>query len=253
MRLRNKVAVITGAASGIGKEAALLFAAEGAKVVVADLDREKGAELVAQIDKEGGQAIFVPVNVIEENLVQEMARRTVEAFGRVDVLYNNAGIEVLGTVVDTPADVWRRCIEVNVSGTYLCSKYILPYMIEQRSGSIINVSSVAGINGIPNMAAYCAAKGAVENLTKNMAVDFAPFGIRVNSLSPGTTLTEGMGRRLVGSDTDPEKQKARLAKYPLGRFGQPAEIARAALFLASDESSYVTGANLVVDGGMSAW
>lgn len=253
MRLAHKVAVITGAASGIGKEAALLFAAEGAKVVVADLNREGGEEVAARIGNGGGQAIFVPVNVIDEDQVQDMVRRTIEAFGRVDVLYNNAGIETMGTVVDTPSDVWRRCMEVNVTGTYLCSKYVLPYMIKQRSGSIINVSSVAGINGIPNMAAYCAAKGAVENLTKNMAVDFAQFGIRVNCLSPGTTLTEGMGLRLVGSDTDPEKQKARLAKYPMGRFGQPAEIARAALFLASDDSSFVTGANLVVDGGMSAW
>jgi len=179
-----------------------------------------------------------------------MVRATLSQFGQVDILFNNAGIEGFGSVIETDEATWDRIFAVHVRGAYLCSKYALPAMIEGgRGGVVVNVSSVAGLVGLQYMSAYCAAKGAIIALTRAMAADFAPHGIRVNCIAPGTTMTP-LGQRLIENDT-PEKLAQRLSRYPLGRFAQPEEIARSVLFLASDDSSYATGMCLVMDGGLT--
>lgn len=252
MRLRGKVALVTGGGSGIGRETALLFAREGARIALVDVHAGAAQETAAAIAAEGGEALALCADVTDEQAVRQAVDRTVDHFGGIHILFNCAGVETLGTVCETAEADWDRVMAVNVKGTFLMSKYAIPAMARAGGGSVINVASVAGLVGIPRMAAYCAAKGAIVNLTRNMAVDFARQGVRVNCVAPGTTLTP-MGRRLVESDTDPEKQRQRLAKYPLGRFGNPSEIAAAVLFLASDESSFVTGSCLTADGGMTAW
>lgn len=251
MRLPGKVVIITGAGSGIGRASAVLFAQEGAKIVAADVVAEAADETVGKIEDLGGQAFAFAVDVTREDEVEALVAATLERFKRLDVLFNNAGIAHLGSVLDTGVEDWEQVFAVNVRGSFLCAKHAARAMIAVGGGVIINMASVAGLVGVPRMAAYCAAKGAIVPLTKNMALDLAPYNIRVNCLAPGTTLTP-LGRFLLGSDDSEEKQRARLAKYPLGRFGQPEEIARAALFLACDESSFVTGACLTVDGGMTA-
>jgi NAD(P)-dependent dehydrogenase (short-subunit alcohol dehydrogenase family) len=180
-----------------------------------------------------------------------MVQATLSSFERVDILFNNAGIESFGTVIESDEATWDRTFAVHVRGAYLCSKYVLPAIIESgRGGVVINVSSVAGLVGLQHMSAYSAAKGAIISLTRAMAADFAQYGIRVNCIAPGTSMTP-LGQRLIENDT-PERLAQRLSRYPLGRFGQPEEIARSVLFLASDDSSYATGMCLVVDGGLTA-
>jgi NAD(P)-dependent dehydrogenase (short-subunit alcohol dehydrogenase family) len=180
-----------------------------------------------------------------------MVQATLSSFERVDILFNNAGIESFGTVIESDEATWDRTFAVHVRGAYLCSKYVLPAIIESgRGGVVINVSSVAGLVGLQHMSAYSAAKGAIISLTRAMAADFAQYGIRVNCIAPGTSMTP-LGQRLIENDT-PERLAQRLSRYPLGRFGQPEEIARSVLFLASDDSSYATGICLVVDGGLTA-
>lgn len=250
MRLTDKVAIITGAGSGIGEVTAHLFAREGAAVMVADINVEAAQKVAEAIQAEGGRAASVRADVTSEENAAAMTQATLTSFGRVDILFNNAGNEGFGSVVNIELDMWERIFAVHVRGTFLCSKYAIPAMIEGgRGGAVINVSSVAGLVGIPNMAAYCAAKGAIVNLTRAMAVDFAAQKIRVNCIAPGTTMTP-LGQRLIANDT-PERLAQRLSRYPMGRFGQPDEIARSVLFLASDDSSYATGMCLTVDGGLT--
>jgi NAD(P)-dependent dehydrogenase (short-subunit alcohol dehydrogenase family) len=250
MRLTEKVAIITGGGSGIGEATAHLFASEGAALMLADIDGSVAAAAAESIKAEGGRASWVQTDVTSSSSVEGMVQATLSQFGQLDILFNSAGIEGFGSVIETDEATWERIFAVHVRGTYLCSKYALSAMLEGgRGGVVVNVSSVAGLVGVQGMAAYCAAKGAIISLTRAMAADFAPQGIRVNCIAPGTTMTP-LGQRLIENDT-PERLAQRLSRYPLGRFGKPEEIARSVLFLASDDSSYATGMCLVVDGGLT--
>lgn len=251
MRLADKVALITGGGSGFGEATAHLFAAEGAAVVLADLDGAAAQAVAEAIGVAGGRAAAVEADVTVAAGGAAMVQAALSSFGRLDILFNNAGNEGFGTVVETDEALWERIFAVHVRGTFLCAKYAVPAMIAGgRGGAVINVSSVAGLIGLARMSAYSAAKGAIISLTRTMAVDFAPHKIRVNCVAPGTALTP-LGRRLIANDT-PEMLQRRLSRYPLQRFAEPEEIARAVLFLASDESSFSTGSCLVVDGGLTA-
>jgi NAD(P)-dependent dehydrogenase (short-subunit alcohol dehydrogenase family) len=251
MRLKGKVAIITGGGSGFGEVTARIFAHEGAAVMLADINGPAAAAVAESINNEGGRAIWAKTDVSSASSVDTMVQATLSNFERVDILFNNAGIESFGSVIESDEATWDRTFAIHVRGAYLCSKYALPTMIDsKRGGVVINVSSVAGLVGLQHMSAYSAAKGAIISLTRAMAVDFAQYGIRVNCIAPGTSMTP-LGKRLIENDT-PEKLAQRLSRYPLGRFGKPEEIARSVLFLASDDSSYATGMCLVVDGGLTA-
>ncbi len=251
-KLEGKVAVITGAGAGIGRASALLFAREGAAVTIADLDVAAGEEAAARIRREGGKAAFVPVDVAAPEQVERMVRVTVETFGRVDVLFNNAGVNFPATVVDVGEEAWQRSLDVNLKGVMLGSRHAIPEMLRTGGGSIINTASMLGLVASPRQAPYAAAKGAVVMLTRQMAIDYAPRNIRVNCLCPSEVNTE-MNRRFIAESPDPEAELRRvLARIPMDRMAEPEEIASAALFLASDDSSYITGVALPVDGGLTA-
>jgi NAD(P)-dependent dehydrogenase (short-subunit alcohol dehydrogenase family) len=253
-RLAGKVAAITGAGSGIGRATALLFAQEGAAVGVIDVNAAAAAETVSQIEAAGGKALAVTADIVRGEQVEGAFERLVGEFGHLDVLYNNAGTNSTGSVVTSTEEDWDRCMAINVKGTFLCSRVAARLMLEAGRGSIINQGSVAALVGIVNFAAYCASKGAVVALTRSMSVDLAPQGIRVNAICPGTVYTPLMEPMLVArGGGDLEKGLAMtVAKYPIGRLGTPAEIAAVALFLASDESSFVTGSVISADGGMTS-
>jgi NAD(P)-dependent dehydrogenase (short-subunit alcohol dehydrogenase family) len=250
-RLEGKIALITGAGSGIGRATALRFAAEGAAVAVLDLRAEAAAETAEMIAKEDGRALALTADVADAAQVEDAVGRAGAEFGRIDVLYNNAGIGSAGSVAVAEEDNWDLAFDVNVKGTFLCSRAALRHMAE---GSIINQGSVAALVGVPNFAAYCAAKGAVVALTRSMAVDLAPRGVRVNVICPGTVYTPLMEPMLrARGDGDLAAGLAKtVVKYPIGRLGTPEEIANVALFLASDEASFMTGAVITPDGGMTA-
>jgi len=251
MRLKDKVCIITGAGSGMGRTAALMFAAEGAKVVVAEFSQQAGEETVKLVRAAGGEATFAKVDVSNEADVKAMVDHTVATYGRVDALYNNAGImpEEDHSVIDTSVEAWDRVMAVNVRGTFLTCKYTIPKMIEQGSGSIINISSFVAILGCSNpQDAYTSSKGAVLALTKSLAVQFAPKGVRSNAICPGPVETPLLMDWLV---KDEEAKRIRLARNPTGRFGKPEEIVYMAMYLASDESRWTNGAAMVLDGGIS--
>jgi meso-butanediol dehydrogenase / (S,S)-butanediol dehydrogenase / diacetyl reductase len=250
MRLKDKVAIITGGGSGFGEVTGRLFAHEGAAVMLADINGAAAAEVAASINAEGGRAIWAQTDVTSGASAEAMVRATLNNFGRVDILFNNAGIEGFGTVIESDETTWDRIFAVHVRGAFLCSKYAVQSMIDgERGGVVINVSSVAGLVGLQHMSAYSAAKGAIIGLTRAMAADFAPHGIRVNCIAPGTAMTP-LGKRLIENDT-PERLAQRLSRYPMNRFAEPLEIARSVLYLASDDSSYTTGTCLVIDGGLT--
>ena len=251
MRLTDKVSIITGGGSGMGRVAAQMFAAEGAKVVVAEFNEAAGHETVRLVREAGGEATFIKTNVAEEASARGMVDHAVATYGRVDVLYNNAGImpEADHSVIDTSVDDWDRVMAVNVRGVFLGCKYAIPKMVEQGSGSIINISSFVAILGCSNpQDAYTASKGAVLALTKSLAVQFAPNGVRTNAICPGPVETPLLMDWLV---KDEEAKRIRLARNPTGRFGKPEEIVHMAIYLASDESRWTNGASLVVDGGIT--
>ncbi|RLG40077.1 MAG: short-chain dehydrogenase [Thermoproteota archaeon] len=248
-RLEGKVAIITGAGSGIGRATALLFAEEGAKVVICDI-AESGAEVCKEITERGGEAIFIKVDVSKAKDVAYLIEKTIERYGRLDVLVNNAGIPSSGTVLDITEAEWDRVLDVNLKGAFLCSKYAIPEMMKGGGGVIVNVASVLGLVGGKGEAAYCASKGGLIALTKALALDFAEYKIRVNCICPGSVETP-MRQRIMASKA-PEERRAAELKIPIKRVARPEEIARAILFLASDESSYMTGSTLVVDGGWTA-
>jgi NAD(P)-dependent dehydrogenase (short-subunit alcohol dehydrogenase family) len=251
MRLTDKVCVITGAGSGIGRSTALLFAREGASVAVADINREQGEETVDLISRSGGKAIFLETDVTDPQSAQAMAQETVRQFGRIDVLFNNAGISGVGLLHEIEPDVWDRVVNVNIRGVYLPSKYVLPHMMERKSGTIINMSSCVAEIGLAKRALYAATKGAVLALTKSMQVDYAPYNIRVNALLPGTILTPFVENYLKNSYDDPEAAIASIKTRQLsGELGRPEDVAKAALFLASDESAFMMGSPLYIDGGV---
>jgi NAD(P)-dependent dehydrogenase (short-subunit alcohol dehydrogenase family) len=252
-RLQGKVCIVTGAGSGIGRASALLFAEEGASVVVADVDAPAGQATVDDIQARGGRALASMVDVTDPQQTAALAETTERTFGRIDVLFNNAGVAGVGTVEETSLELWDRVIDVNVRGVFLVSRAVVPVMVRQRSGSIINMSSAIAQTGLARRASYAASKGAVLALTKSMQVDYAPYGIRVNALMPGTILTPFVERYLRESYADPEEGLAAIRGRQLtGELGRAEDVAHAALYLASDESRFVMGSGLVVDGGMTA-
>jgi len=247
--LKDKVALITGGASGIGRATAMLFAREGAAVVIADINTEAGQAVEQEIKTAGGKALFVACDVTQARDCQQAVEATVTAFGGLDILFNNAGIVRRADVLTTTEEEWDRVMAVNVKSIFLMSKYAIPHMQRRGGGTIINTSSGWGLKGGRNAVSYCASKGAVTNMTRAMAIDHGPQHIRVNAVCPGDTDTpmlRGEARQLG----QPEQEfMAEAAARPLGRYGTPEEIAEAVLFLASDAASYITGAALVVDGG----
>ncbi|MEF3304786.1 SDR family NAD(P)-dependent oxidoreductase [Paenibacillus sp. GYB003] len=251
MRLQDKVCVITGAGSGIGQSTALLFGREGATVVVADIDREKGEQTVRLIGDGGGKAVYVHADVTSPESAKAMVDETMRLYGKIDVLFNNAGISGVGRLHEIEPDAWDRVMNVNIKGVYLPSKYALPHMMERKAGSIINMSSCIAEIGLALRASYAATKGAVLALTKSMQVDYAPYGIRVNALLPGTILTPFVENYLKQSYDNPEEAYESLKKRQLsGDLGRPEDVAQAALFLASDESKFMMGSPLYIDGGV---
>lgn len=248
MRLKSKVAIVTGAGSGIGEATALTFAKEGARVTVADVVDSAGNDTVEQIRAAGGDAKYVHTDVTSASDIQGMVSTTISNYGKLDVLFNNAGIAMRLAVADLPEDDWDRCIDINLKGAYLGSKYAIPAMIANGGGSIINTASIYGIVGGPNRAAYVASKGGIVNLTRGMALDYAETNIRVNCICPGYTDTPII-QNIVET---PAKYKALADQHPLGRLAKPLDIAYGALYLASDESAFVTGIALPIDGGYTA-
>lgn len=275
MKLDGKVAIITGAASGMGQAMAILFAREGATVVVADVNEVGGQETVRRIQEEtretfgqaemaagggaarptygatDGRAEFVKVDVSQSDQVKKLVDDTVNKYGKLDIMINNAGVALLGKdgkIADVTEDTWDRVIDINLKGVYFGMKYAIPHMLKQGGGVIINNASIAGLVGFPNLAAYCASKGGVIQLTKATALDYANDNIRVNAICPGVIRT-AMTEPLLA---DREAREGLERATPLPRLGEPEDIARAALYLASDDASFVTGTTLVVDGGWLA-
>jgi NAD(P)-dependent dehydrogenase (short-subunit alcohol dehydrogenase family) len=248
-RLQGKTAVITGGASGIGRATALLFAREGAAVAIADLNENAGSELVRVISTAGSRAIFERVDVTRHNDCERIVQRTIEEFGSIHILFNNAGIIRRASILETSEQEWDALMATNVKSIFLMSRAVIPVMAKAGGGSIINTASGWGLAGGAKAAAYCASKGAVVLLTKAMAIDHGPQNIRVNAICPGdtdTAMLRGEAKQLGEAE---DRFLADSAKRPLGRLGRPEEIAQAALYLASDASSFISGTALVVDGG----
>lgn len=252
MRLRDRVALITGGTSGIGRATALLFAQQGARVVITGRDEARGREVVAEVEAAGGTILFVRCDVRFADQCRRAVEETMRTFGQLDILFNNAGVFYPNTAIECSEEEWDLTVDICLKGTFLMSKYTLPIMIAQGSGVIINNASGWGLVGGDGAAAYCAAKGGVVLLTKAMAVDHSRQGVRVNCVCPGDVDTpmlvnDAQKRGMAWTD-----YLASAANRPMGRIGQPEEIAQAVLFLASEDASFVTGAILAVDGGGTA-
>lgn len=252
MRLGDKVALITGGTSGIGEATALLFGREGAKVAVTGRSQERGAAVVQRITQQGGQAVFIKADVGVAADCRRAVDEALRAFGRLDILFNNAGVFYPQTALECSEQQWDEQIDVNLKGVFLMSKFALPSMIAQGRGVIINNSSGWGIVGGDHAVAYCASKGGVVLMTKAMAIDHGSQGIRVNCICPGDVETPMLPADAKMRGLSWDKYLADCNKRPMGRIGTPEEIAKAVLFLASDDSSFMTGAALVVDGGGTA-
>jgi NAD(P)-dependent dehydrogenase (short-subunit alcohol dehydrogenase family) len=245
-RLKDRTAVITGAASGIGLATAKRLASEGARIIVADIDPVSGKEAAEQV-----RGTFVPVNVTDEEEVKNLFAQAKEIYGSVDIAFNNAGISPPedGSILDTGIDAWRKVQEVNLTSVYYCCKYALPYMLEQGKGSIINTASFVAVMGAAtSQISYSASKGGVLAMSRELGVEFARQGVRINALCPGPVNTPLL-KELFASD--PERAARRLIHVPLGRFAEPEEMAAAVAFLASDDSSFMTASTFLVDGGIS--
>jgi len=251
MELKNKVAIITGARRGMGKSHALTLAKAGAKVVVADISKEDCEIVVEEIKKNGGEAIAVKCDVIKKEDIDNMVKAAVGKWGKVDILVNNAGICQFKPFLELTEEEWDRTINVNLRGYFLCAQACAKEMAKQKAGVIVNIASVAmgqvGI-GFPNLAHYCASKGGIVGMTEAMALELAPYNIRVNAISPGMIETP----MIEAVKSDPKTMEAMLAQVPMHRVGKPEEVSNLVLFLASDQSSYVTGSTVVIDGGWLA-
>jgi NAD(P)-dependent dehydrogenase (short-subunit alcohol dehydrogenase family) len=252
MRLKDKVCIVTGGGSGIGRATCLLFANEGARLVVADKRGTAASAVAGECAGKGAQAIAVEADVTKTDHVKRLMEAAVKHFGRLDVLINNAGYGIAATVLETDEDEWDALMAVNVRGVFLCSKYAIPIMKTNGGGTIVNTASVVASVGVANRAAYCASKGAVAALTRAIAIDHVGDGIRCNAIAPGTIDTPYFNE-ILRESADPVKTRAALAaRQLLGRMGTPEEIAAGILFLASDESRFATGSILTLDGGMTA-
>jgi NAD(P)-dependent dehydrogenase (short-subunit alcohol dehydrogenase family) len=251
VRLAGKVAIVTGSGSGIGRATAQLFSKEGAKVTVLDRDRAAGEETVEMIRAADGDAAFLLADVSKARDVQKAVDSTVERYGKLNVLVNNAAVQVLAKLVDTSEEAWDQVHDVNLKGVFLGCKFAIPAMLHAGGGSIVNMASVLGFVGDPDLAAYCAAKGGVIALTRVAALTYGPQGIRVNCICPGDVDTP-LVKAYFDKDSDPARLREEVnSKYALRRIASPMEIANSALFLASDESSFVTGSTMVVDGALT--
>ena len=249
-RLDGKVVIVTGAGRGIGEGIAKRFAREGAAVVAAQRTPEEGDRVVEQIVADGGRAISVQADVGDPESVEALVEQTLETYGSLDTIVNNAGVGLIRSVVDTTMDEYDTLMDINLRGVFLCMKYAIPPMLEQGVGSVINIASVASFVAFPDDAAYCASKGAVLMLTKQAALDFGMQGVRVNAICPGFIETPMLHEYCEGQG-DPEATMADVvAFHPMGRLGQVDDVASAAVYFASDDSAWVTGASLPVDGGM---
>jgi NAD(P)-dependent dehydrogenase (short-subunit alcohol dehydrogenase family) len=248
--MKGKVALVTGAGSGIGRACALAFASEGAKVVVADVVVDQGEQTVQLIKKNGGECFFAETDVSKAVQVEAMINKTMTSYGRLDYGVNNAGIEgAQGATAECTEENWDRVLSINLKGVWLCMKYQIPQMLKQGGGSIVNIASIAGIVGFTNIPAYCASKGGILQLTRTAALEYAKSKIRINAVCPGVIKT-AMVDRFTGGSAEIEAHFT--AGEPIGRLGQPEEIASAVLWLCSDGASFVTGHPLVVDGGWVA-
>jgi 3-oxoacyl-[acyl-carrier protein] reductase len=249
MRLENKVALVTGGASGIGEETANLFARENAKVVIADIDNTKGEEVAKKIKEEGGHCIFFAADVSKAKDVKGMIDITIDHFGKLDILFNNAGISMPWTdLEEIGEDLWDKVISVNLKSMFLAAKYAVPIMKRQGGGVMINTASMGAVRIRPHTIPYVVSKGGVITFTRALALELAPYHIRVNSISPAVVDTPLFRKIIAGTDFT-EAKKAMMATIPLGKFAETKDIAHAALYLASDEASMITGINLQVDGG----
>ena len=249
MRLDNKVALITGGARGQGAVEARLFAAEGANVVICDILDEEGKRIESEINNTGGSSLFAHLDVTDESEWQHVIETTLNSFGKLDILVNNAGIYKWSQVEETTSELWDQTMDINAKGVFLGTKHAIPAMRNSGGGSIVNISSVAGLVGSANAAAYCASKGAVRLLTKSTAIQYAKDGIRANSVHPGIIDTPMTTPNLLATQ---EARDRSASRHPLGRVGTSEDVAYGVLFLASDESSFMTGSELVIDGGLTA-
>ena len=249
----GKVALVTGAASGIRREVALAFGQQGAKVVVSDVSKEGGEETVRLIQEAGSEAIFVQCDVTQSKQVEALISKAVESYGRLDAAVYNAGIE--GTpakTADYPEEVWHRVLSVNLTGPWLCMKYELPQLLKQGGGTIVNMASILGVIGLATTGAYAAAKHGVIGITQVAALEYATQGIRVNAICPGFIDTPMVMQRGIAAGSHPEIYQQLAALHPMKRLGKPTEVAEAAIWLCSDAASFITGTALLVDGGYTA-
>ncbi len=251
MRLAGKAALITGAGAGIGRASCLAFAREGARLLAVDLNAETGEETVRLVRAEGGDAYFHRADVSVAAAVERMMTTAVEKFGQLDVLFNNAGVVPGGTVLETDEETWDRTIAINLRSAFLGCRYAVPQMQRQGGGVIVNTASVAGIVGVKQRAAYSASKMGVIGLTRSVALDFIQDGIRCNAICPGTVDTPSLRDRMAATGDADRARAEFIARQPMGRLGTAEEIAALAVYLASDESAYMTGREIIIDGGLS--